>query len=96
MADHISDTEPVIDAATLAGKVTGVIVGLGGVLAIFGYGTETDYSAFAEAAGTLVIAGGGVVGAILPIINAFKARAKVTTLIAPKDASGQPLTPIGQ
>lgn len=96
MATHISDTEPVIDAATIAGKVTGIITALGAILAILGFGTDTEYSQVAEAAGALVLAGGGLVGAILPIINAFKARAKVTPLVAPRDAAGFPLTPVGE
>lgn len=91
MANNISDEEPVIDAAKIAAKVTGTITAIGGLASLYGYGTETDYSAFAAASGTLVMAGGALVGTILPIINAFKARSKVTPLANPKSDAGIPL-----
>lgn len=78
MALHLSDSEPVIDAAGLAAKVTGTITALGTIAVLFGYGVSGDYSTFAAAAGAAVLAFGGLVGAILPVLNAFKARAKVT------------------
>lgn len=91
MADHISNEEPVIDAAKISAKVTGVVAGVGGVLATLGYGTSEDWSAATAASGTLVLAGASLVGAVLPIINAFKARAKVTPLANPKSDAGVPL-----
>ena len=96
MASHLSTEEPVIDAAALAAKVSGLIVSLGAILTIVGFtGPETDWNIMAQAVGAAILAIGGVVGTILPIINAFKARAKVTPLANPVDSAGIRLTPAG-
>jgi len=88
--------EPVIDAATLSAKVTGVIAGLGAVATLLGFGTDEVWSNAAQAAGALILSVSGLVGAVLPIINAFKARALVTPVAQPRDANGKALTPAGE
>lgn len=95
MADHLSNDEPVIDAAAIAAKVTATITAVGALATVFGYTTDTEVSAFAEAAGTAVLALGGLVGAVLPIVTAFRARAKVTPVAHPRSADGMPLVPLG-
>jgi len=95
MAAHVDETrpQPVIDAAKVAGAVSGVVVAVGGVLLLLGYATAEDVQGWSVALGGVVTAGMTAVSVILPIIKGQAAAEVVTPLSAPQDNDGTPLVP---
>lgn len=88
-----SRPEPVMDAAKIAGTVSGAVTGVGGLLVLFGYATTEDVRSWAVAAGGAVTGIGALLAAVLPIITAIGARGQVTPLADPKTVDGAALTP---
>lgn len=83
--------EPVLDAAKLAAAVSGAVTSIGGLLVVAGLVTSEEVRAWATAAGAAVVAVGALLGAVLPVITALRARDRVTPLADPRAANGQPL-----
>lgn len=89
-----SRPEPVMDAAVLAGAVSGLVVAVGAALIVLGFATQDDVMNWATIAGGIVTSGAAVVAALMPIWRAYKARPLVTPLADPRDAEGRDLVPL--
>lgn len=82
-----------MDAAKVAGYVTGSVGLVGGVTTALGYTTDGQVQAVTAAVGPLVLATGVLIGAVLPILRALRAREAVTPLASPRGADGVELVP---
>lgn len=91
-----SRPEPVLDAAKIAGAVSGAVTGLGGLLVLIGYTSEEAVRSWAVAAGGAVTGVGTLIAVVLPIITAIGARGQVTPLADPRTVDGATLTPAAQ
>lgn len=91
-----SRPEPVLDAAKIAGAVSGAVTGIGGLLVLLGYAGDDDVRSWAVAAGGAVTGIGALIATVLPIITALGARGQVTPNSDPKTVDGAPLTPAAQ
>ena len=83
--------EEVVGAAKLAAAVSGAVSGLGGLLVLAGYATSEEVKSWAVAAGAAVIGVGALLGVVMPVITALRARERVTPLKDPRDGAGRPL-----
>lgn len=88
--------EPVLDAAKLAAAVSGAVTGIGGLLVLAGYATTDEVKEWAVAAGAAVVGVGALLGVVLPVITALRARDRVTPVADPRDVEGRPLVVEGQ
>lgn len=89
--------EPVLDAARVAGVISGVILAIGGLLKVLGVTISEDYDldAIASQAGNVVLALAAAWSLIGPwLLARLRARDKVTPLADPRDTLGRKLTPI--
>jgi hypothetical protein len=89
--------EPVLDAARLAGAISGLILGIGGLLKLTGPLIPADYDLqpLADQASDAVLAVGVTWVLIGPWLTArIGARDKVTPLTDPRSTSGAPLVPL--
>jgi len=93
--------EPVLNAAKIAGAVSGVILAVGGLLRLFAPLLPAsiqglDVEGIALQASNAILAIGGAWALMGPYFMAWiKARNKVTPLSDPRDAAGNRLTPEG-
>jgi hypothetical protein len=83
--------EPVLDAAKLAGAVSGIVLSVGTVFVLVGWVTADEVQNWAVIAGGIVMSIGTLLAIVLPIITALGARAQVTPLAAPVSVDGVPL-----
>lgn len=91
--------EPVLNAAKLAGAISGVILSVGALLKLVGVLIPNDYDLepIADQTGNAVLAIGTAWALIGPWITArIRARDKVTPLEDPQTAAGVPLVPVGK
>jgi len=88
--------EPVLDAAKLASALSGAVLGVGGLLVLAGVATTEEIKAWAVAAGAAVMGVGALLGVVMPIITALRAREWVTPLTDPRDGAGRPLVVAGE
>lgn len=86
--------EPVLQAAKLAGAVSGLVTAGGATFVLLGWATGPQVMQWAVIAGGIVTAVGALLAAALPLITARGARKQVTPLIDPRDADGVPLVPV--
>ncbi|HEX8321684.1 hypothetical protein [Longimicrobium sp.] len=88
--------EPVLNAAKVAGAISGVILSIGGVLRLLGVLIPVDYDlqALADQSSAAVLAVGVAWSLVGPwIVARIRARDRVTPLTDPRDATGRPLVP---
>jgi hypothetical protein len=86
--------EPVLDAARVAGVISGVILGLGGALKLVGVLVPRDYDlqALADQTANAVLAVAAAWSLFGPwLLARVRARDKVTPLSSPRDAAGRRL-----
>lgn len=88
--------EEVLNAAKLAAAVSGAVTGVGALLVLAGYATTEQIREWAVASGAAVVAVGALLGAVMPIITALRARERVTPLSDPRDGAGRPLVVDGE
>jgi hypothetical protein len=86
--------EPVLNAAKVAGAVSGLVVAVGAAFVLAGLITAEDVAGWAQVAGGIVLALGALVSAVTPMIAARGARAKVTPTADPRDSRGRRLIPV--
>lgn len=89
--------EPVMNAAKLAGAISGVILSVGALLKLVTPWVPTDYDLrpLADQASNAVLSIGVAWALVGPWITArVKARDKVTPLTDPRDNTGRPLVPV--
>lgn len=89
--------EPVLDAARVAGVISGLILSVGGVLKLLGWLIPSDYDldTLAADAGNAVLAIGAAWSLVGPwVIARLRARDLVTPLSSPRDALGRELIPV--
>lgn len=85
--------EPVLNAAKVAGAVSGLVVAAGAVTTLVGWTTAEQIDSAAVLVGGLVTALAALVAVVAPLVAAYRARPKVTPLADPRDANGTPLVP---
>jgi hypothetical protein len=85
--------EPVLEAAQLAGRISGLILAVGACFVILGWASPQQVQTWAVAVGGVVTALGGLLAYVLPVILAKGARAQVTPLESPRTVDGTPLVP---
>jgi hypothetical protein len=88
--------EPVLNAATVAGAISAVILAIGGLLKLAGVLIPADYDlqGLADDASNAILSVGAVWSLFGPWITArIKARDQVTPLADPRDARGRRLLP---
>lgn len=81
--------EPVLDAAKLGGLVAACVVTVGGVIGLIAAGRYGDLSALGTAIGGAVTAVAALSAYLAPVLQARKARTKVTPLADPRDYRGR-------
>lgn len=86
--------EPVLQAARLAGAVSGLVTAGGATFVLLGWATGPQVTQWAVICGGIVTAVGALLAAALPLITARGARKQVTPLTDPRDADGVRLVPV--
>ena len=91
LPDHAARPEPVVTLVRLGALTSAAVVAVGGLVALIAAGRWGDLNTLGATVGGVVVAVGSLVAYVAPMWQAWKARAKVTPLSAPRNDDGQPL-----
>lgn len=90
-ADLLPRPEPVLDAAKIGGLIAALVVAIAATVSLVLAGRWTDINALGTTLAGLASAVLALTAYFGPVWQARKARAKVTPLADPRDASGRKL-----
>lgn len=86
--------EPVVDQAKVAGTMTGILTGLGGVAVTLGAASVEEVDTAVTVLVGAVSAVLTAVNVLVPILRARVAREQVTPVSDPRAVDGTPLVPV--